>query len=255
MAIVFLASIAGPSFVPYDPSEIDPSNRLSPPSAEHPLGTDSFGRDMLTRLLLGSRVSLAVGFSAVLILSTVGVLIGAVSAFYGGMTDQLLMRFVDILLSIPQFFLLLLIVSLVGPSVTTTILVIGFTSWMGMARLVRGEVLALKNREYVVAARAIGIPNWRIVATQLVPNAASVIIVNATLLVAVTIVLEASLSYLGLGAQPPTATWGNMLTEGRRYMRDAWWIITFPGLAIFLTAISFNLIGDGLRDALDPRAR
>jgi peptide/nickel transport system permease protein len=190
----------------------------------------------------------------VALLSTVGVLVGAASAFWGGGADQAIMRVVDLMLSVPQFFLLLMIVALVGPSTVATVLVIGLTSWMGMARLVRGQVLSLKNQDFVLAARAIGSGGWRLLLRHLLPNCLGIIIVNATLWVAIAIVLESSLSYLGLGAQPPTPTWGNMLTEGRRYMREAWWIIAFPGLAIFVTAMSFNLMGDGLRDALDPRS-
>lgn len=255
IVLVICLALLAPFLTSYHPDAIEPRARLDPPSAAHPLGTDSFGRDVWSRLLFGSRVSLAVGLSAVALLSTVGVLVGAVSAFWGGGTDQAIMRVVDLLLSVPQFFLLLLIVALVGPSTIATVLVIGLTSWMGMARLVRGQVLALKHQDFVLAARAMGGSGWRLLMRHLLPNCLGIIIVNATLWVAIAIVLESSLSYLGLGAQPPTSTWGNMLTEGRRYMREAWWIIAFPGLAIFITAMSFNLMGDGLRDALDPRSR
>lgn len=251
--VISLAALA-PLLTSYNPDDIAPLFRLDPPSLAHPLGTDSFGRDVLSRLLFGARVSLAVGLSAVTLLSTVGVLVGAASAFWGGAADQAMMRFVDLLLSVPQFFLLLMIVALVGPSTTATVLVIGLTSWMGMARLVRGQVLALKNQDFVLAARASGSTDRRLLMKHLLPNCLGIIIVNATLWVAIAIVLESSLSYLGLGAQPPTPTWGNMLTEGRRYMREAWWIIAFPGFAIFVTAMSFNLMGDGLRDAIDPRS-
>lgn len=254
IVLVISLAVLAPLLTAHNPDEIDPLSRLDPPSAAHPLGTDSFGRDVLSRLLFGSRVSLAVGLSAVTLLSTVGVLVGAASAFWGGVVDQAIMRFVDLLLSVPQFFLLLMIVALVGPSTTATVLVIGLTSWMGMARLVRGQVLALKNQDFVLAARASGNTDWRLLMKHLLPNCLGIIIVNATLWVAIAIVLESSLSYLGLGAQPPTPTWGNMLTEGRRYMREAWWIIAFPGFAIFVTAMSFNLMGDGLRDAIDPRS-
>lgn len=255
IALILLLAVLAPVVARYAPDAIDPLARLDAPSAAHPLGTDSFGRDVLARLLFGARVSLTVGLSAVALLTTVGVVVGAVAAYWGGAVDQALMRIVDLLLAVPQFFLLLLVVALVGPSITATVLVIGLTSWMGMARLVRGQVLALRNQEFVLAARSIGNPAWRLVLVHLLPNCLAIIVVNATLWVAIAIVLESSLSYLGLGAQPPTPTWGNMLTDGRRYMRDAWWVIAFPGLAIFLTAMSFNLMGDGLRDALDPRTR
>lgn len=255
IALILLLAVLAPAVTRYAPDAIDPLARLDAPSTAHPLGTDSFGRDVLARVLFGARVSLAVGLSAVALLTTVGVVVGATAAYWGGAVDQALMRIVDLLLAVPQFFLLLLVVALVGPSITATVLVIGLTSWMGMARLVRGQVLTLKNQEFVLAARSIGNSDWRLVLVHLLPNCLTIIVVNATLWVAIAIVLESSLSYLGLGAQPPTPTWGNMLTDGRRYMRDAWWVIAFPGLAIFLTAMSFNLMGDGLRDALDPRTR
>jgi peptide/nickel transport system permease protein len=226
---------------------------LQPPSAEHWLGTDSFGRDLWTRILYGGRVSLAVGLAAVAILTTIGVIVGALAGFYGGLIDAILMRFVDVMLSVPNFFLLLAVVALFGPSLRNTMLVIGLTSWMATARLVRGQFLAERQKDYILGARSIGAPNRRIILRHLLPNSLAVIIVYATLWIAFAVILEASLSYLGLGAQPPTSSWGNMLREGRRYMREAWWVTAFPGLFIFITAMSFNMVGDSLRDAFDPR--
>jgi peptide/nickel transport system permease protein len=250
---LYATSFGAPLLTPYDPIKMDPRNRLSPPSIEHVLGTDSFGRDMLTRILYGGRVSLLVGVAAVAILTTIGVFLGAIAGYYGGTVDSIIMRFVDVMLSIPDFFLLLTVVALFGPSLRNTMLVIGLTSWMGTARLVRAQFLAERNQDYVTSARSIGVSHTRIILRHVLPNSVAVIIVYATLWIAWSVILEASLSYLGLGAQPPTPSWGNMLREGRRYMRDAWWVTAFPGLFIFITAMSFNLMGDGLRDALDPR--
>jgi peptide/nickel transport system permease protein len=250
---LLVVSFGAPWLAPYDPIAINPRARLQPPSAEHWLGTDSFGRDLLTRILYGGRVSLAVGLTAVAILTVIGVVVGAVAGYYGGLVDAVLMRIVDVMLSIPNFFLLLAIVALFGPSLRNTMLVIGLTSWMATARLVRGQFLAERNKEYILSARSTGVTDGRIILRHLLPNAMAVIIVYATLWIAFAVILEASLSYLGLGAQPPTASWGNMLREGRRYMREAWWVTAFPGIFIFITAMSFNMVGDSLRDAFDPR--
>lgn len=253
MIALLVACFGAPYLTSYDPNKMSPRERLAPPSADHWLGTDSFGRDLLTRILYGGRVSLAVGFVSVLILTTIGLVVGAVAGYYGGFLDALLMRFVDVMLSIPNFFLLLAVVALFGPSLRNTMLVIGLTSWMATARLVRGQFLAERNKDYILSARSTGVTDGRIIFRHLMPNSMAVIIVYATLWIAFAVILEASLSYLGLGAQPPTASWGNMLREGRRYMREAWWVMTFPGLFIFVTAMSFNMVGDSLRDAFDPR--
>lgn len=250
---LFVACFGAPYFTSYDPNKMSPRERLDPPSAAHILGTDSFGRDMLTRILYGGRVSMAVGFASVAILTTIGVLVGAAAGYYGGLVDTLLMRFVDVMLSVPNFFLLLAVVALFGPSLRNTMLVIGLTSWMATARLVRGQFLVERQKDYILSARSIGVTDGRIIWRHLMPNSMAVIIVYATLWIAFAVILEASLSYLGLGAQPPTASWGNMLREGRRYMREAWWVTTFPGIFIFITAMSFNMVGDSLRDAFDPR--
>ncbi len=251
--LLLIACFGAPYLTSYDPNKMSPRERLAPPSIAHPLGTDSFGRDMLTRILYGGRVSLAVGFASVIILTTIGVIVGAAAGYYGGLVDTLLMRFVDVMLSVPNFFLLLAVVALFGPSLRNTMLVIGLTSWMATARLVRGQFLAERQKDYILSARSIGVTDSQIIWRHLMPNSMAVIIVYATLWIAFAVILEASLSYLGLGAQPPTASWGNMLREGRRYMREAWWVTTFPGIFIFLTAMSFNMVGDSLRDAFDPR--
>lgn len=252
--ILILVAILGPAIAPYDYAEQNVRNSLQPPSAQHWFGTDQWGRDIFSRVLVGTRVSLAVGVVAVTILISVGVLVGSLAGYYRRL-DGPLMRFVDILMSIPGLFLLLTIVALFGPSLLNTMLIIGLTSWMGTARLVRGQFLSLREKEFVEAARCLGVPNRRIITRHLLANTLAVIIVQATLFMAQAILIESSLSYLGLGAQPPTPSWGAMLSQGRDYMRQAWWGTIFPGLGIFLTVIAFNFLGDGLRDALDPRLR
>jgi peptide/nickel transport system permease protein len=206
--------------------------------------------------VMGGRVSLAAGFAAVAIVMTIGVLLGATAGFFGGWVDAALMRATDVLLSIPLILLLITAASLFRPGLRTTILVIGVSAWPGAARLLRGQILALKEQEYVTAARASGAPPARILTHHLLPNALAIIIVEATLWLSYAILLEASLSYLGLGVQIPTPSWGNMLQDGQRELLfGAWWLTLFPGLAIFLTVLAFNLMGDGLRDAFDPRGR
>lgn len=253
IVLLFITTFGAPLFTSYDPIEMSPRERLQAPSLQHWLGTDSFGRDMLARILYGGRVSLSVGIAAVTLLMAIGIVLGSIAGYYGGWADSVIMRFVDVMLSIPNFFLLLTIVALFGPSLRNTMIIIGLTSWMATARIVRGQFLAERQKDYVTSARSIGASHARIIWHHLLPNTVAVIIVYATLWFAFSVILEASLSYLGLGAQPPTPSWGNMLREGRRYMRDAWWVTAYPGLFIFLTAISFNMLGDGLRDALDPR--
>jgi peptide/nickel transport system permease protein len=240
---------------PYDPIQQVLDESLQPPSPHHWMGTDQYGRDVLTRLLYGSRVSLAVGLVAVSIYIFIGTFVGAVSGYYGGLLDSILMRVVDVLLCIPTFFLILMVIAFVGPSILNIMVIIGLTSWTDVARLVRGEILALKEREFIQAARVIGMKDSRIILKHLLPNALGPILVVATLGIGGCILVESSLSFLGLGVQPPTASWGNMLEEGKDHLTDAWWLITFPGLAIFLTVMGFNLLGEGLRDWLDPRLR
>jgi peptide/nickel transport system permease protein len=208
---------------------------------------------VLSRVIYGARISLSVGLVAVSLYVAIGVGIGAVAGYYGGWVDLVLMRFVDIMLCIPTLFLILMVIAFVGPSIFNVMIVIGLTSWMGVARLVRGEILSLKERDFVTAARVIGMKDARIIFTQLLPNALGPVLVVATLGVGSTILTESALSFLGLGVQPPTASWGNMLTEGKEHLTDAWWLVTFPGLAIFVTVLGYNLLGQGLRDWMDPR--
>jgi peptide/nickel transport system permease protein len=246
-------AILAPWIVPYDPTLQGVGGRLEAPSLQHLLGTDEFGRDVLSRVIAGAQVSLSIAAAAVLILTTIGVLLGALGGYHGGVVDAIIMRVVDMMMSVPSFFLLITVVAIFGASLINTMLVIGLTSWMATARLVRAQFLSIREREFVEAVRASGASNWRIILHHILPNTVDVIIVQATLYISLAILLETGLSYLGLGAQPPTPSWGNMLSSGRTYMRSAWWVTTFPGLAIFLSVLSFNFVGDALRDAFDPR--
>jgi peptide/nickel transport system permease protein len=249
-------AIVAPAIARYDPNVQNPGARSKPPSAAHWLGTDRNTRDVYARLIVGARVSLTVGFIAVLIIMTCGTFLGALAGFFGGWVDTLVMRFTDILLAIPQILLLISAAALFKPGLATTVIVIGLTSWPGAARLVRGQFLSLKNQEFVTAARALGAKPLHIIWRHLFPNTLAVIIVEATLWLSYAILLEAALSYLGLGVQIPTPSWGNMLQQGQtELLNGAWWLTLFPGLAIFLIVLAFNLMGDGLRDALDPRLR
>jgi peptide/nickel transport system permease protein len=255
--IVIMFVIAGSaSFIaPYDPGKTEVSMKLKPPSLQHYLGTDQLGRDVFSRMLFGSRVSLSVGFVAVAISICIGILVGAMAGYYGRWVDSVLMRFVDIMLCFPSFFLILTVVALLGPSLFKVMVVIGITSWMGTSRFVRAEFLSLRERDFAQAAKALGVKDFRIIFRHILPNALAPVFVTATLDVATAILVEAGLSFLGFGVQPPAPSWGNILTEGRTYIFDAWWLTVFPGLAILVTVLSFNLLGEGLRDALDPRLR
>src|SRR6056297_672183 len=253
----YLLAVMAPLLAPYDPSLQGDlvQMRLTGPSAAHPLGTDHFARDIFSRMLYGARVSLSIGFIAVAISATLGTLIGAVAGYLGGWVDSVLMRMVDVVISFPRLILLITIIAVFQPSIFLIVVVLGLTQWPGTARLVRGEVLSLREREFVQAAEVLGFSRIRILARHLIPNALVPVIVAATLGIGNTIVLEAGLSFLGLGVQPPTPSWGTMVDAGRGNLLDAWWLSTFPGLAIVFTVLSFNLVGDGLRDALDPRLR
>jgi len=254
--LMYLIAIAAPLISRYDANVLQPGARSKPPTAEHWLGTDRNTRDVYARLIVGARVSLSVGFTAVLIIMSVGTALGAIAGYFGGIVDAIIMRFTDILLSIPQILLLISAAALFKASLKTTVIVIGLTSWPGAARLVRGQFLSLRNQEFVTAARALGATPSQIIRRHLFPNTLAVIIVEATLWLSYAILLEAALSYLGLGVQIPTPSWGNMLQQGQtELLNGAWWLTLFPGLAIFLTVLAFNLMGDGLRDALDPRLR
>jgi peptide/nickel transport system permease protein len=228
---------------------------LMPPDSEHWLGTDPLGRDVLSRIIYGSQVSLKVGFVSVGLATLIGILVGSLAGYYGGWTDLVLMRFVDLMLCFPSFFLILAVIAVLEPSIWNIMVVIGITSWMGVARLVRAELLSLKEREFVVAARALGASDVRLILRHLLPNALAPVMVSATLGVAGAILTESALSFLGLGVQPPTPSWGNILTAGKDNIEIAWWLSVFPGLAILLTVMSYNLLGEGIREAIDPRLK
>lgn len=247
-AMATLAPLAG-----YDPGAIAVAERLQPPGLHHLLGTDDLGRDVLTRVLYGARISLLVGFVAVGIATLIGVVLGALSGFYRGWTDTIVMRFVDIMLCFPTFFLILAVIAFLEPSIWNIMIIIGLTSWMGVARLVRAEFLSLRERDFVQAARALGASDRRLIFRHILPNALSPVLVSATLGVAGAILTESALSFLGIGVQPPTPSWGNMLIAGKQTLGTAWWLSVFPGLAILITVLGYNLLGEGIRDALDPR--
>jgi peptide/nickel transport system permease protein len=255
VSFLFVCALTAQWIAPYDPNLQVLTDRLLPPGAHHWMGTDQYGRDILTRLIYSSRISLAVGLVAVSIYVLIGTGIGSIAGYYGGWVDSLLMRMTDIFLCIPTFLLILMVIAFVGPSIVNIMVVIGLTSWTDVARLVRGEILSLKEREFIQAARVIGMKDSRIILKHLLPNALGPVLVVATLGIGGAILIESSLSFLGLGVQPPTPSWGNMLEEGKEHLTDAWWLITFPGLAIFLTVLGYNLLGEGLRDYLDPRLR
>ena len=250
---LFGVSLMAGVLAPADPDRPDVRARLRPPGPGHILGTDALGRDVLSRLIWGSRVSLKVGLVSVGLATAIGLFLGALAGFHGGLVDGLVMRFCDLMLCFPTMFLILAVISLLEPSIWNVMVVIGLTSWMGVARLVRAEFISLKNRDFVLAARALGASDARLILRHILPNALAPVLVSATLGVAGAILLESGLSFLGLGVQPPTATWGVMLADGKDYLSRAWWLSFYPGLAILVTVLSYNLVGEGLRDAIDPR--
>lgn len=273
--VLFLIAVFAPLVAPYDPNEIDRNQILESPSSRHFFGTDDLGRDVLSRMIYGSKISLAVGFVAIGIATLIGIIIGAFSGYYGGWIDKVMMRFIDIMLSIPTFFLILAVIAfidpnlwyeilpsrlswilekvIIDPNILNIMIIIGLTSWMGVARLVRAEFLSLKEREFVLAAKALGANDLRIIFRHIMVNSMSPVFVSAVLGVASAILIESSLSFLGLGVQPPTPSWGNILALGKANIEIAWWLSVFPGIAILITVLSYNLVGEGLRDALDPR--
>ena len=253
IALLAVASVAAPWLSPQNPLAQNLLARLQGPSAAHWLGTDDLGRDVFSRLLLGTRISLSVGFVAVGIELLIGVTLGLCAGYFGGRLDSLIMRIVDILLSIPTIFLILAVLAFLGPNIYNVMVIIGFTSWPGLTRLVRGECLSVREREYMQAARLAGLSTPRLLFVHLLPNVVAPILVSATLAVGGAILTESGLSFLGLGVQPPAPSWGNILSVGRDYMHMAWWLSVFPTAAILLTVLAFNLLGEGLRDVLDPR--
>lgn len=251
-----LAAILAPWLAPHDPSLLDVDSILLPPlSPDHLLGTDALGRDVLSRLLWGGRISLWVGFVAVGLAVSIGLVLGLVAGYNGGLVDEIVMRGVDVMLCFPSFFLILAVIAFLEPSLFNIMVVIGLTSWMGVARLVRAETLTLKRRDYVQAARVSGAGPLRILFIHILPNALAPVLVSATLGVAGAILVESSLSFLGLGVQPPTPSWGNMLLEGKEVLEIAPWLSILPGLAILVTVLGYNLLGESLRDLFDPRLR
>ncbi len=250
-----VAAVLAPWIAPYDPTALHLDAILMPPCDAFPLGTDQLGRDVFSRLLYGGRISLWVGFVAVGISVTIGLVLGLVSGYFGGLVDECVMRGVDIMLCFPSFFLILAVIAFLEPSLMNIMVVIGLTSWMGVARLVRAETLTLRQRDFVAAARLSGAGTARILSVHILPNAMAPVLVSATLGVAGAILLESSLSFLGLGVQPPVASWGNMLMEGKNVMQIAPWLSLYPGLAILVTVLGYNILGESLRDMLDPRLR
>jgi len=255
------SAVCAPLIAPHDPLAVNIRHRLAPPAwmeggtPQHLLGTDQIGRDLLSRVIYGGRVSLVVGVAAVLISASLGVLLGLSGGYFGGRADWTIMTLVNIMLTFPFVLLALAVIAVLGPSLVNMIIVLGVADWPLYARVIRAETLSLREREFVTAGRALGMGHLRIMFRQIFPNLISVIVVIATLQVARVIILESFLSFLGLGIQPPTPAWGNMLGEGRVYLLNSWWIAAFPGLAIFVTTLAINLMGNGLRDWLDPHMK
>ena len=255
VAILVVFAVAAPALAPWDPNKHDTRRILAPPSAQHWMGTDQLGRDVFSRVLYGARVSLAVGFVSVGIATLIGVLLGAAAGYRGALVDGVIMRLVDLMLVFPRFFLLLAVLAFLKPSIWTIMVVIGLTGWMSVARLVRAEFLTLREREFVIWSESVGASAVRVVFRHILPNALAPVLVAMTLGIPAAILMESGLSFLGLGVQPPHATWGNILTDGKDSLEIAWWMTVYPGLAILITVLSYNLLGEGIRDALDPRLR
>jgi peptide/nickel transport system permease protein len=261
MLLIVGVSAAAPWIAPYSPVEVDIRHRLAPPAwmdrgtPDHVLGTDQIGRDLLSRMIYGGRVSLLIGVSAVLVSSTIGVLLGLGAGYFGPRVDWTIMTLVNVMLTFPFVLLALAVIAVLGPSLVNMVIVLGVADWPLYARVIRAETMTLRERDFMTAARALGMSHLRIIFRQLLPNLVSVIVVIATLQVARVIILESFLSFLGLGVQPPTPAWGNMLGDGRVYLLNSWWIAAFPGLAIFITTLTINLMGNALRDWLDPHMK
>lgn len=255
VGILVVLAVLAPLLAPWDPNKPDTRRILAGPSASHWLGTDQLGRDVLARVLYGARISLAVGFISVGIAAVIGIILGSAAGYHGGLADALIMRVVDLMLVFPRFFLLLAVLAFLQPSIWTIMAVIGVTGWMGVARLVRAEFLTLKEREFVIWSESVGASASRVIFRHILPNAMAPVLVAMTLGIPAAILTESGLSFLGLGVQPPYATWGNILNDGKDSIEIAWWMTVYPGLAILVTVLSYNLLGEGIRDALDPRLR
>jgi len=255
VTLLLIISLMAPWLAPYDPGQIDLTNVLTSPSIKHLCGTDQLGRDVLSRMIWGSRISLKVGFAATGVAIIIGAILGAVSGYYGGWVDSVIMRFVDIMLCFPTFFLILAVIAFLEPSIWNIMIIIGLTGWMGVTRLVRADFITLRERDFVKAARAIGASDMRIIFLHILPNSMASILVAATLGIAGAILTESALSFLGIGVQPPTPSWGNILTAGKDNIDIAWWLSLYPGLAILITVVGYNLLGEGIRDLLDPRLK
>jgi len=255
VGILVALAVLAPVLAPWDPNKPDTRRILAGPSASHWLGTDQLGRDVLARVLYGARISLAVGFISVGIAAVIGIILGSAAGYHGGLADAVIMRLVDLMLVFPRFFLLLAVLAFLQPSIWTIMAVIGVTGWMGVARLVRAEFLTLKEREFVIWSESVGASASRVIFRHILPNAMAPVLVAMTLGIPAAILTESGLSFLGLGVQPPYATWGNILNDGKDSIEIAWWMTVYPGLAILVTVLSYNLLGEGIRDALDPRLR
>ena len=253
VGLLVVVALAAPWLAPYDPDQINVNEILLPPCAAHPFGTDELGRDVLSRMIYGARVSLEVGIVAAGLATVVGTILGAIAGYYRGWVDALIMSFTDLMLCLPSFFLILAVIAMLEPSIINIMAVIGLTSWMGVARIVRAEFLSLSSREFVLAAKGIGASDLRVIFRHILPNALAPVLVAATLGVAGAILTESGLSFLGLGVQPPAASWGNILAQGKANIEIAWWLSLFPGLAILVTVLAYNLLGEGIREAMDPR--
>jgi peptide/nickel transport system permease protein len=253
--VVVVAAVFGPLLAPHPPDAMSLLERLHPPSAAHPFGTDDYGRDLLSRVLAGARISIEVALIVLSLSVVLGTVLGAVAGLAGGMVDEVIMRITDLFLAFPVLILAAAIAATLGGNLTTTMIALATVYWPWYARLVRGQVLSLREREYVLASRTFGARSWWLIRVHLLPNVLPLVIVQVSLDVGYVILATSSLSFLGLGAQPPTPEWGAMLTDARAFIRDSWWFATFPGLALATTVFAFNLLGDGLRDWLDPRLR
>ena len=251
--LLIIVALFAPVISPYTPSQQNVFERLQSPSLNHLFGTDDLGRDVFTRMIFGARISLAVGFISVFIILVIGTFLGIISGYYGGKTDYIIMRFTDIVLCFPTFFLIILVIAFIEPNIYNVMIVIGVTSWPGLARLVRAEVLSLKEREFILVSKMMAISNIKIFFVHILPNIISPLMVYSSLAIGGAILTESALSFLGLGVQPPMPSWGQILTSGKDYIYMAWWLSLFPGIAILVTVLAFNLVGEAVRDIFDPK--